>query len=145
MADAKGFFSAFDSDRIVKAIADAERRTSGEIRVHVTKRKPKDLEARAEKRFHLLGMVKTAERNGVLIYIAPKARRFRVVGDAGIHEKAGEAFWTEVASAMEEHFRRGEFTEGVVRGVERVGELLATHFPRQSDDRNELADEVTED
>ena len=140
-----GFFSAFDSDRIVQAIAGAERRTSGEFRVHVTKHSPKDLEARAERRFHRLGMKRTAERNGVLIYIAPKARRFRILGDAGIHEKAGDQFWTEVASVLEEHFRRGEFTEGVVRGVERVGELLATHFPRKADDRNELPDQVTED
>jgi uncharacterized membrane protein len=140
-----GFFSAFDSDRIVQAIGAAERRTSGEIRVHVTKHSPKQLEARAERRFHLLGMTNTAERNGVLIYIAPKARRFRVLGDSGIHEKAGAEFWTEVAAAMEEHFRRGAFTEGVVRGVERVGELLAAHFPRRAEDRNELPDEVTED
>ena len=140
-----GFFSAFDSDRIVQAIAAAERRTSGEIRVHVTKHSPRELEARAERRFQLLGMTRTAERNGVLIYIAPKARRFRVLGDQGIHEKAGAEFWTQVAAAMEEHFRRGEFTEGVVRGVERVGELLAAHFPRKDGDRDELPNEVTED
>ena len=140
-----GFFSAFDSDRIVQAIAAAERKTSGEIRVHVTKHSPKELERRAEQRFHLLGMTKTADRNGVLIYIAPKARRFRVLGDRGIHQKAGDEFWTLVAAAMEEHFRRGEFTEGVVRGVERVGELLAAHFPRGGEDKNELPNEVTED
>jgi uncharacterized membrane protein len=145
MVAVKGFFSAFDSDRIVQAISAAERRTSGEIRVHVTKHSPRELEARAERRFHLLGMTRTAERNGVLIYIAPKARRFRVLGDQGIHEKAGAEFWTQVAAAMEEHFRRGEFTEGVVRGVERVGELLAAHFPRKDGDKDELPNEVTED
>jgi uncharacterized membrane protein len=140
-----GFFSAFDSDRIVQAIGAAERRTSGEIRVHVTKHSPKDLEKRAERRFHLLGMTKTAERNGVLIYIAPKARQFRILGDAAIHEKAGAEFWTQVAAVLEEHFRRGEFTEGVIRGIERVGELLAAHFPRGADDKNELPDQITED
>ena len=145
MVAVKGVFSAFDSDRIVAAIGAAERLTSGEIRVHVTKHSPKDLAARAERRFHLLGMTRTAERNGVLIYIAPKARSFRILGDAGIHEKAGGDFWTQVASVIEEHFRRGEFTDGVVRGVERVGELLAAHFPRRADDRNELPDQVTED
>jgi uncharacterized membrane protein len=139
------FFSAFDADRIVQAIGAAERRTSGEIRVHVTRHSPKNLEQRAERRFHLLGMTKTAARNGVLIYIAPKARRFRILGDQAIHEKAGAEFWTQVAAALEEHFRRGEFTEGVVRGVERVGELLAAHFPRGTADENELPDEVTED
>ena len=140
-----GFFSAFDSDRIVQAIGAAESRTSGEIRVHVTKHSPKDIEKRAERRFQLLGMTKTAARNGVLIYIAPKARAFRILGDAGIHEKAGAEFWTQVAAILEGHFRRGEFTEGVVRGIERVGELLAAHFPRGHGDKNELPDEVTED
>jgi len=140
-----GFFSDFDSDRIVQAIGAAERRTSGEIRVHVTRHSPKHLASRAERRFHLLGMTKTAEKNGVLIYIAPKARAFHVLGDAGIHEKAGAEFWTQVAAVLEEHFRRGEFTEGVVRAIERVGELLAVHFPRGDGDKNELPDEVTED
>ena len=90
------------------------------------------------RRFELLGMTNTAERNGVLIYIAPRARQFRILGDTAIHEKCGDDFWKEVAAAMEEHFRKGEFTEGVVAGIERVGEVLARHFPRRPDDRNEL-------
>lgn len=138
-------FAQFDSDRIVAAIAAAEKQTSGEIRVHVTRRAPKDLEARALRRFHLLGMTKTAERNGVLIYLAPRARRFRILGDTAIHEKCGEDFWKEVAAAMETCFREGKLTEGVVAGIERVGEVLARHFPRRTKDRNELPDTVTED
>lgn len=138
-------FSRFDSDRIVASIAAAEEKSSGEIRVHVTRRKPDDLEERALRRFHRLGMANTKERNGVLIYIAPRAHRFRILGDVAIHEKCGDAFWKEVAAAMEAHFRKGEFTEGVVRGVERVGEVLARHFPRGTADRNELSDKVTED
>ena len=142
---AKNVFAQFDSDRIVAAIAAAEKTTSGEIRVHVTRRVPKDLEERAIRRFHLLGMTKTAERNGVLIYIAPRARQFRILGDTAIHEKCGEGFWKEVASAMEAHFRSGKLTEGVVAGIERVGEVLARHFPRAGKDRNELPDTITED
>jgi uncharacterized membrane protein len=139
------YFSKFDSDRIVAAIAAAEKGTSGEIRVHVTRRVPKNLEERAMRRFHLLGMSKTAEQNGVLIYIAPRARQFRILGDTAIYEKCGEQFWTDVASAMEAFFRKGEFTEGVVRGVERVGEVLGRHFPRKSGDRNELSNEIDEE
>jgi uncharacterized membrane protein len=138
-------FSKFDSDRIVAAIAAAEKRTSGEIRVHVTRRVPKDLEQRALRRFQLLGMTKTAERNGVLIYIAPRARQFRILGDVAIHAKCGEGFWKEVASAMEEAFRRGELTEGVVKGVERVGEVMGRHFPRRAGDTNELPNTIDED
>lgn len=139
------FFSKLDSDRIVGAIADAEKRSSGEIRVHITRRKPSNLEERARRRFELLGMTRTAERNGVLIYIAPKLRRFQILGDSGIHEKCGDDFWKETAAAMEERFRRGEFTEGLVHGIGKVGEVLAAHFPRGSGARNELPDEVTED
>ena len=138
------YFSNFDSDRIVAAMGAAEKATSGEIRVHVTRRVPKDIEERALRRFHLLGMAKTENRNGVLIYIAPRARQFRILGDVAIHEKCGEGFWKEVADAMEAHFRKGEFTEGVIRGIERVGEVLSRHFPRRSDDKDELPNSIDE-
>jgi uncharacterized membrane protein len=139
------FFSKLDNDRIVAAIADAERRSSGEVRVHVTHRRPEDIEARARRRFELLGMTKTAERNGVLFYIAPALRRFQILGDVGIHEKCGAEFWKDVAAEMEESFRRGEFTEGILRGVGKVGEVLAAHFPRSSVDRDELPDAIDEE
>jgi uncharacterized membrane protein len=139
------FFSSLDNDRIVAAIADAEKKSSGEVRVHVTRRKPEDLEARARRRFEELGMTNTAERNGVLFYIAPAARRFQVLGDSGIHEKCGADFWKEVAAEMEESFRRGDFTEGILRGVRKVGEVLEAHFPRSAHDRNELPNEIDEE
>ena len=139
------FLSKLDSDRIVAAIGEAERKTSGEIRVHVTRRKPANLEERAKRRFELLGMTRTALRNGVLIYIAPNARRFHILGDSGIHEKIGDDFWKETAAEIEAHFRKEEFTEGIVRGIALAGEVLAAHFPRSAEDANELSDEVTED
>ena len=139
------FLSKLDSDRIVRAIAEAEARSSGEVRVHVTRRKPTNLEDRAKRRFELLGMTKTAHRNGVLIYIAPNLRRFHILGDTAIHEKLGGDFWKQTAAEIEVHFRKGDFTEGIVRGIAIVGEVLAAHFPRSAADVNELPDEVTED
>ena len=139
------YFSQFDSDRIVQAISAAEERTSAEIRVHVTRRVPENLEERALRRFELLGMTRTADRNGVLVYIAPRAHKFRVLGDVAIHEKAGPEFWTAVAAAMEGHFKRGEFTDGVVEAVRTIGEKLALHFPRRSDDVNELPNTLDQD
>ncbi len=139
------YFSQFDSDRIVEAIGAAEAKSSAEIRVHVTRRVPKNLEERALRRFHLLGMTNTAQRNGVLLYIAPRAHRFRVLGDVAIHEKCGPEFWTEVAAAMEEHFRKGSFTEGVLEGVRRVGEALEKHFPRRKEDGDELPNTIDEE
>ncbi len=138
-------FSRFDSDRIVAAIAAAEKKSSGEVRVHVTRRIPENLEERALRRFELLGMTKTAGRNGVLVYIAPRAHQFRILGDVAIHEKCGPEFWQDVAHGMEESFRRGEFTEGVVRCVERVGEVLGRHFPRLSEDADELSNAIDEE
>jgi uncharacterized membrane protein len=90
-------------------------------------------------------MTKTAERNGVLFYIAPAVRRFQILGDSGIHERCGHEFWKEIASDMEASFRRGEFTDGVVRGVAKVGDLLARHFPRTAADKNELPNRIDEE
>ncbi len=139
------FLSKLNHDRIVAAIAEAEKRSSGEIRVHVTRRKPDNLEERAKRRFELLGMTRTAQRNGVLIYIAPKLHRFQILGDSGIHEKCGDDFWKETAAEIESHFRKGDFTDGIVRGIAKIGDVLAAHFPRQAGDVNELPDRVTED
>jgi uncharacterized membrane protein len=141
----KHFLSRLDHERIVAGIRDAESRSTGEIRAHVTRRKPPDIEAAARARFEKLGMAKTAERNGVLFYICPNQRRFRILGDAGVHEKCGDDFWQEVAAAMEEKFRRGHFTDGLLEGIARVGDVLARHFPRKPGGKNELSDEVTED
>ena len=127
------FFSKFDSDRIVagdrgRGEADPRARSASTSPAAF----PRTSRSAPLRRFDLLGMTKTAERNGVLIYIAPRARQFRILGDAAIHEKCGAEFWTEVAAAMEAHFRKGEFTEGVVAGVERVGRgARAGTSPRQ--------------
>jgi uncharacterized membrane protein len=141
----KQFLSQLDHDRIIAAIGESEKATSGQIRVHVTRRRPADLEARARRRFEKLGMTQTRHLNGVLIYIAPNLRQFQILGDTGVHEKCGDDFWKETAGEMEADFRRGAFTEGILRGVEKVGRVLAEHFPREAGDTNELPDEVTED
>jgi uncharacterized membrane protein len=131
-----------DEPRVVAAIAAAEQRTSGEIRVLVARQAAPDPVAVAQSHFARLGMTQTAARNGVLIFIAPASRTFAVIGDTGIHEKCGDAFWRELADAMTARFKRGEFTEGLVLGIDRAAALLATHFPRHPDDRNELPDAI---
>lgn len=133
-----------DHDRIVAAIAAAELRTSGEIRVVVSQQKTEEPVVAAQRQFERLGMTATAARNGVLIFVAPASRTFAVIGDRGVHEKCGEVFWEELASAMTEQFKTGGFTQGLVLGIERAGALLARHFPRQPDDRNELPDKIEE-
>ena len=139
------FLGRLDHDRIVAAIRAAEERSRGEIRVHVTHKPVEDAERAAAALFEKLGMTATADRNGVLLFVAPARQRFAVVGDKGIHEKCGEGFWKDVASAMEEDFRQGRFTEGIVKGVAKAGDALAAHFPRTGGpDVNELPDEVSD-
>jgi uncharacterized membrane protein len=137
-------FSSVNHAQVVAAIQAAEQRTSGEIRVLVSRRSSDDPIAAAQKHFERLGMTRTVARDGVLIFIAPSSRTFAVIGDAGVHEKCGDKFWQELAMVMSEHFKLGKFTEGLVFGIERAGSLLAEHFPRTSDDRNELPDTIEE-
>ena len=141
------FLDALDHRRIVQAIVEAESRSRGEVRVHVSGGAVSDPEAAAARQFESLGMTKTAERNGVLVFVAPASQAFAVVGDRGIHERCGPELWRDVAAAMEEDFRAGRYTDGIVKGVARVGDALAAHFPRPEGtiDANELPDEVTED
>ncbi|HXB01741.1 MAG TPA: TPM domain-containing protein [Opitutaceae bacterium] len=155
------FLKQLEHDRIVAAIADAEKKTSGQIRVLVSNREVDDPVAAAGKEFQRLALHRTPQRNAVLIFVAPRSHRFAVIGDQGVHEKCGEAFWAELTAAMSGHFKQGQFTEGLLHGIARAGELLAAHFPsdpirpirqaqgRQAqgkpDDKSPSADTVIED
>ena len=145
--DPREFSIRIDDERIVAAIRVAEGRGRGEIRVHVTREAVGDAQTAAVEVFERLRMVATAERNGVLIYVAPRSHTYAVIADRGVHEQCPEGFWREVADAMRDDFRAGRFTEGIVRGVERVGEVLGRAFPREADrdDTNELPDAVSRD
>jgi uncharacterized membrane protein len=141
----KEFLSKLEHDRIVQVIRDAESKTSGEIRVFVQRGKlSADPLAIAQKKFQRLGMYKTRERNAVLIFVAPRAHKFAVVGDKAIHEKCGEQFWQHIVSAMRTHFKNEKFSRAIVEGIEEIGKLLATHFPRTSASMNELPDQIIE-
>jgi uncharacterized membrane protein len=131
-------------DDIVAAIRAAEKKTSGEIRVFLSHQPIDDPVAAAQAQFARLGMVKTRQRNGVLIFVAPRSRKFAVIGDAGVHQLCGEAFWQALAAEMSGHFKNAEFTTGIIHAIQTAGGLLAAHFPRHPDDRNELPDQVAE-
>jgi uncharacterized membrane protein len=141
------FLRQLDDAKIAAAIRDAELKTSGEIRIFVTGRPlgSDDVVQRAATRFEKLGMTATRERNAVLLYFAPRAQQFAVVGDRAVHEKCGEVLWGEVASTVREKLRTGRFTEAVVAGIAVTAEALARHFPPRSDDRNELPNDVERD
>lgn len=141
------FLQALDDERVVAAIREAESRCRAEIRVHVTDDPVTDVEAAAAAAFEKLGMTRTAERNGVLLYLAPETQRFAVIGDAGIHGASAPGFWSAVAETMRPLFREGRFTDAVVGGVRAVGAELARLFPRRPGDSdvNELPDAVSRD
>jgi uncharacterized membrane protein len=132
-----------DAQRVVQAIREAELATSGEIRVSLARYFWGDVEKAAAKAFRRLGMESTRERNGVLVFLVPGRKRFAVLGDVAIHAQVGQAFWEDVAACLSAHFRRGEFTEGLVEGIHLVGDRLASHFPRvRAEGEGELPDEV---
>ena len=143
------FFTKDEQKTIVDAIGAAETRTSGEIRFHVERDVPSkapvegDPYKRARDIFSKLGMHRTEARNGVLVYMAVRSRRFAVVGDEELHRRVGDDFWLDVVGLMTEHFRQDLFGEGVAAGITLIGEKLSEHFPYQDDDVNELSDEIS--
>jgi uncharacterized membrane protein len=139
------FLNKVEHDRIVQAIREAESKTSGEIRVFIQRGKLKtDPLISAQKKFHQLRMHKTQERNAVLVFVAPRAHKFAVIGDRGVHEKCGEEFWQQVVGTMRDCFLQDKFTEGIGGAVRVIGELLSQHFPRKYHDQNELPDQIIE-
>jgi len=140
----KDFFSAAGQQQVVEAIRQAEQQTSGEIRVFIESRcrfvDPLD---RAAEVFDILKMEKTAARNGVLVYIAWKDRQLALLGDKGIHEKVGNAFWNEKVKEILSHFNNTDYAGGVAGIVTGIGEALRRHFPYDgASDKNELSDDI---
>lgn len=129
----KEFLSKLEHDRIHQAIRDAEAKTSGKIHVFIQRGKLEgDPLAAAQKKFHRLNLHKASGQNGVLIFVAPRAHKFAVVGDKAIHEKCGEELWQRLVGRMREHFRNEKFSEALIEAIEETGRALAAHFPKSS-------------
>jgi uncharacterized membrane protein len=128
---------------ITQAIEQAEHQTSGEIRVHLETKCGEDVLDRAAWLFKKLKMNETKDRNGVLIYLSINDRKFAIIGDAGINKVVPEGFWNENKEMMISHFSKGEFALGIINGIEKTGEQLKQYFPFQTDDVNELSDEIS--
>ena len=126
----KEFKKHLHHDGVVEAIRQAEHKTTGEIRVIVSHKHVEAPVAAAQKEFLRLGMNHLPAQNGVLIFVAPRSHKFAVIADKAVHEKCGDEFWQKLTAAMTEHFRKSEFTDGIVHGVKKAGELLAEHFPK---------------
>lgn len=140
----KLFFPEDDNRLIVKAIRQAEKATSGEVRVYVESRCSWiDAIDRAAELFFSLKMDKTEQRNAVLVYVAIKDRQLAVFGDEGIHQKVGTAYWSKLVEDMLIRFNKQDYAKGIAECVIQIGEALQFHFPYNRDtDKNELPDEI---
>ena len=143
MADITKLFTEEQQKEITDAIKGAELNTSGEIRVHIENKCKADVMDRAAYLFEKLEMHKTELRNGVLFYLAVIDKKFSILGDAGINAKVPENFWDEIKNTMLQYFKKEELSSGLAKGIQMAGEQLKKHFPYQSDDVNELSDEIS--
>ena len=141
--NASSFFTKEQQAQILASVKEAELETSGEIRVHIESSLKGDVLDRAAWLFKKLDMHKTADRNGVLFYLAVKDRKFAIIGDAGINAKVPAGFWNDVSELLQKNFREGKFTEGLSEGILLAGDHLKNHFPHKLDDVNELPDEIS--
>jgi uncharacterized membrane protein len=136
-------FSKAEEQRILDAIKAAEENTSGEIRIHIERKCKKDVYTEAVEVFERLGMTKTVLRNGVLILVALDDHKFAIIGDQGINEKVPSNFWEETKELMVDHFKAGRIADGIIEGITDAGQQLKQYFPYQSNDENELDDDIS--
>lgn len=143
MSKVETFLTKIEEEEIVSAIKAAETNTSGEIRVHIEASSEKEHYKRALEVFYLLKMEETKDRNGVLLYVAVTDKKFVIYGDEGIHNKVAEGFWDATKNTIQNHFKKGNFKQGIIDGILNAGEELKVHFPLQIDDENELSNKVS--
>ncbi len=143
MSNAITILNHEEDRRVVEAIRKAELNTSGEIKVHIENHCRGNVEKRSLTVFKRLKLNKTKLRNGVLIYLAVHDHKFAILGDEGINKVVEDGFWNDVKDLMQSHFKEGRFAEGLEQGIQRCGEKLKTYFPYQSDDINEIPDDIS--
>ena len=140
----ESFLDKDSQRRVVEAISVAEKNTSGEVRVHVEPTcKCGNPYERAVEVFDKLEMYKTEARNGVLVYVAYKSRKFAIIGDEGINMKVGQEFWEQEKTLLTEYLKSGHQADGLCEVIKLIGERLSEYFPYQKDDVNELSDEIS--
>lgn len=137
------FFSKEQKKQIVNAIKESEKETSGEIRVHIESSCKKDTLERTVHLFEKLKMHETQLHNGTLIYLAVKDKKFAIFGDEGINEVVPDNFWQDVRDIMQNEFSAGNFSAGLVQGIDLIGQKLKEYFPYKDDDINELSDDIS--
>lgn len=133
--------------KISETIAQIEKKTNGEIRVSIRKRRAWNerkltLHRFALKNFFELGMDKTRHKSGVLLFFSMSERSFQIVADEGIHKKVSDRYWDELAAMMTGHFKEQRFCDGICEAIKEVGKKLEQEFPRTTNDADELPNDV---
>ena len=141
------FISDDEMLRISNRIKEVEKTTAGEICVAVKEhlhflQRNKPIHALAEKEFVRLGVNKTRDKTGILIFVLLPRRQFFIMADTGINEKVPENTWDAIKDEMQKMFLAGEFSKGIIHGVQRVGNILSEHFPVKPDDMDEISNEI---
>jgi uncharacterized membrane protein len=143
MSKTEDFLSKADEQEIVQAIVEAEKNTSGEIRVHIEEHSEKSPLDRAQEVFFELNMNETQDQNGVLFYICVSDKKFAIIGDKGINDAVESDFWDGTKDTVIANFKEGNFKKGLVEGILKAGQQLKHYFPYQLDDTNELSNEIS--
>ena len=143
MSNAITILNREEDRRVVEAIKQAELNTSGEIKVHIENHCRGDVEERSLVVFNRLKLNETKLHNGVLIYLAARDHKFAILGDEGINKVVEDGFWNDVKDLMMNHFKEGHFADGLEQGIQRCGEKLKNYFPCQSDNTNEIPDDIS--
>ena len=143
MSNVEAFLTPEEEQEIISAIRVAEKNTSGEIRVHIEASSEKNHDERSLEVFNLLKMNNTKDENAVLIYVAVNDKKFVIYGDKGINNVVPNDFWNTTKNVIQNHFKHGDFKQGLIDGILKAGEELQTHFPWQIDDENELSNEIS--
>lgn len=143
MNNVEAFLTTEEEQEIVDAILEAEKSTSGEIRVHIEASSKMDHFSRAQQVFHFLKMDNTKDENGVLIYVAVNDKKFVIYGDSGIDRVVPKGFWESTKEIIALHFKKGAFKKGIVEGILKAGKELQEHFPWDHGDINELSDAIS--
>lgn len=135
----------FNKKQIEAAISRLELNSSAELRVYIERHINHSSHSaynRALEIFDNLAMGNTKLKNAVLIYIAHKDHQCAIIGDIGIHQYVGDDFWRMQCDEMVNFFKANQYSLGVVRAIDQIGEKLALYFPIQENDQNELDNEV---
>lgn len=139
----KKLLSSQQEKQLLQAISNAEKKTSGEIRVHIESKHASDPVTRAKEIFKKLNMHETINRNGILFYLAIHSKQFAIWGDEGIHLKVSQEFWDEISEVCIANFKDNSLIEGLEAGITLCGDKLKLYFPLHTDDKNELKDEIS--